>query len=299
MMQPFLRNPRSSRRLAVNAAIVFGVYLALLVMTHPGRVSIVLGLDQERFSNAIFDLSIFSAIGLLLLIAYRLTSRQFSRAKALRRLHSAQAGTVMVEFAFVFPIILLVMGMIVQLALFANASLVVRYAAFSSARVAIISFTRSFTGIEASLDLEPEKIDQAAHLILATISPVTSGNNRQAGVISTIQARQNGQWGSRSYPQRMRYARLATTVETNDTYPPANVGFASVGNVFAPKQVAVTVRYKYFITIPGLYNLPGISTPAPAGVSGRVITIEQTVTLQSTGARESSPVSLLGGDLRL
>jgi len=149
MMQPFLRNPRSSRRLAVNAAIVFGVYLALLVMTHPGRVSIVLGLDQERFSNAIFDLSIFSAIGLLLLIAYRLTSRQFSRAKALRRLHSAQAGTVMVEFAFVFPIILLVMGMIVQLALFANASLVVRYAAFSSARVAIISFTRSFTGIEA------------------------------------------------------------------------------------------------------------------------------------------------------
>jgi len=284
-----------SNWIAINAGLVVYVFIALAVSTRPGDSAEFLGLERPRFSNTIFDIAVFSAMIALLVLASRLILRFGRQARAVRRLHGAQLGTVMVEFTLVFPIILLVMGMVIQLALFANASLIVRYAAFSSARVASVSYTRTLIAIEESIDLEPEKIDQAAHLVLASISPATGGNDAQAALITRFQSRQNGVWGSRSYAQRMNYARAATTVTIDDRYPPANFVFASVGNVFAPKEVEVTIRYQYLITIPGLYNLPGLSTPAPGGVSGRVINIEQTVTLQTTGARESSPVSLLGG----
>ncbi|MEQ9617143.1 MAG: pilus assembly protein [Phycisphaerales bacterium] len=296
-MTSILGNPKASKSIATYAALVALTYAALFAVFNPARAALALGLDTERYATLTFELGVFAAIGLLLAIAYRLLARQCRRAVALRRLHGAQAGSVMVEFTLVFPIVLLVMGMVVQLALFANASLVVRYAAFASARTACVTFSRSLVGIEEDLDLEPERIEETAHLILASISPRAGGNDTQARALNNIQRRQNGLWGTSTLPQRVRYARLATNLTTEDGYPPANFGFASIGNVFAPKEVTVTIRYQYLITIPGLYTLPGLSTPAPAGVSGRIITITQSVTLQTTGARESSPVSLLDGSI--
>ena len=49
----------------------------------------------------------------------------------------------------------------------------------------------------------------------------------------------------------------------------------------------IEVQYKFFITIPGISLLPGITERAPAGLPGYTFTISQTVELQSTGARQA------------
>ena len=67
------------------------------------------------------------------------------------------SGTLITEFALVMPAVFLVMSMIVQIALIANATLVVRYAAFAAARSAIVnleSYPWSFRPIVAGVRMD-------------------------------------------------------------------------------------------------------------------------------------------------
>jgi len=305
-----MRTHRTIRRLSVDGCLTAAAAAAVAVAGHPSAVAMGLGLPICPWANRAFDVGLFGAMILLCVLAFRVLRRLGGAGRRWRAVQAAEvagprravAGTIMVEFALALPIVMLIMGMVIQLALLANASLVVRYAAFSAARVAIISFERPQAwSIEESLSNQPEKIDRAAQLVLATISPRAGGTDASAWAMRRILARQHGPWGDRHYHERMSYAKAATTVVKDDAYPEAQISFVQLGipNIFAPKQVDVTVKYDFLITIPGIYLLPGVTKPAPGGVSGRVFTIEQTVRLQSTGARQSSPAALLGGSLKL
>lgn len=300
---------RAIRRISVDGCLIGAATAAMAAAAHPSAVATALGLGSYPWANRLFTVGVFTAMAMLCVLGYRILTwlagavrRWRSAAAAHGSPCTASAGTIMVEFALALPIIGLVTGMVIQLALLANASLVVRYAAFAAARTAIISFERpQVWSLEESLSDEPEKIDLAAHLVLATISPRAGGSDQAAWAMRRILERQHGPWGDRHYHERMSYARAATTVTKEDSYPEGQISFINLGipNIFAPKQVDVTVKYDFLITIPGLYTLPFISKPAPGGVSGHVFTIEQTVRLQSTGARQSSPASMLGGSPEL
>ena len=300
---------RAQRRISVDGCLVGAAVGSMTVAAHPSAVATALGLGGYPWPNRLFTAGIFTAIALLCALAYRVLRWLAGAGRRWRSLAAkpgapcvATTGTIMVEFALALPVVGLVMGMVIQLALLANASLVVRYAAFTAARTAIISFERpQGWSLEESLSDEPEKIDLTAHLVLATISPRAGGTDQAAWAMRRILERQQGPWGDRHYDERISYARAATTVTKEDAYPEGQIGFLDLGipNIFAPKQVDVTVKYDFLITIPSLYTLPFISKPAPGGVSGHVFTIEQTVRLQSTGARQSSPASMLGGSPEL
>ncbi len=333
------------RSFSINVFLVATGFTGLVAASHPGATARLLELDVYPWANDIFSAGLAIAMASFMLLGIRLLLVLGRRLKSLGAgPPRAEAGVIIVEFTLVLPIVLLVMGMCIQMALLANASLVVRHASFVSARAAIVGFERSsILGLEESIpSSNRQKAEKAAQLIVASISPQTSDSDAAATAIRKIFSQQAGRWGSRGYVNRMGYAKAATSVSFNESYPPADfifnqvpsqytfTGFGSgtfnnlvsgfagdmgipldftlpsmpfndilsnlnIPNILGPKQVEVTVEYKFLITIPGITLLPGITTPAPGGVSGRVFPIEHTVRLQSTGARISHPVSLLGG----
>lgn len=319
------------------------VVLALKAAATPSETAVRLGMDPANTPTVL--LGCFAlASGFLLALAGLLIHRLWRAGRRMMQAESRQvSGTVMVEFTLVMPIVLLIMGMVVQLALLANASLVVHQAAFKAARSAIVQFEREqfFTLEETINNSNRRNVEQAAYLVLCSISPKTSGTDAGAFGMRRIFQQQGGVWGDRNFHRRYNYAQAATTVTIEESYPPVSLlhnqtpsfgGFGptssggfeggmgnlaemlfnmlfslpftsllqdpGIDNFFGPKQVDVTVTYDFLITIPGISLLPGVTKSAPAGVSGRVFTIEQTVRLQSTGARVAHPIIFLGGDPR-
>ena len=74
----------------------------------------------------------------------RLVLRLRTRTIGVWRARHHEGGSIIVEFAIAFPLLLWLLSMIFQMALFANASLVVKYAAFAAARAAAVSTERQF-----------------------------------------------------------------------------------------------------------------------------------------------------------
>ena len=292
---------------------------ALAVAGEPRAAVALLDLPAERFDNALvlgglaWAFAGFSVVAAGLLMRLATLGRRWRSAATLGE---ASGGTIVVEFALTLPIVLFVVGMVVQIALLANACLVVRYAAFAAARAAIVRFeypdAYSYTD---ELSIEPAKIALAAELVLAGISPRASGNgeNDAARAIYEIHRAQRGPWGSRSYLQRMHYAQAACRVTTTDrtpVLPPDPQDFIppffqslgvdfdipwdiSIPTTVAPREVSVTVEYDCLLVVPGLSMVPGLTRDAPGGVPGRAFPIRQTVRLQSVGARQSSPAALI------
>ncbi len=317
--------------------------IALRCASDPKPLTHRLGLAPDSLGDVLLGCLAVSA-GLLCTIAGVLIHRLWkSGRRVLSEPLGMTSGTVIVEFTLVMPIVLLVMGMVVQLALLANASLVVHHAAFKAARSGVVQFEREqFFTINESISTTNERnVEHAALLVLTSLSPKTSGTDPGAAAMRKIFERQAGMWGDRFFAQRYRYAREATVITIEESFPPVSLlhnqtpsfggfgpgtgsdfggGMASIAemvydllfslpfttllqnpgidNFLGPKQLDVTVTYDFLITIPGISLLPGITKPAPAGVSGRVFTIQQTVRLQSTGARVAHPIIMLGGDPR-
>jgi Flp pilus assembly protein TadG len=76
------------------------------------------------------------ALGVVLALLVR--ARPRVRPAGVRGFHGDQGGTAAVEMAMVFPLALMIFLLIIQAALVFNANLVVHYAAFAAARVAVV-----------------------------------------------------------------------------------------------------------------------------------------------------------------
>ena len=331
----------TTRRLAVDGLLVWAVVTGVLVAAHPSATAAVLGLGLWPWTNRLFDAGLLVAFVTLCLLALRLLSRLAETGRRWRDAGEGQrspatatAGTVAVEFILVLPVVLLIMGMIIQMALLANASLVVRYAAFAAARTAIVRFEwPNLLSPKAWLDLNfyketipsqgQQEVRETAYLILATISPNTGGGGSElARAIQTINNQQGRPWGSRVLEGRWGYASdpQITTVTIDDSWAPLIPDIKDLlhpvwqsldkkyidpwrphfpdivpewvkelnKNPFVPRQVEVTVQYKFRVTIPGL----AFATEKGPGGKGQVFTIEQRVRLQSVGSRQASPLAI-------
>ncbi len=162
------------------------------VMAHPHRLIALVG-DPRLTHTLAFEIgtgiAFFACAFLALRWVVRLVraGRRLSWDPALR----ATQGTVMAEFALVLPVVLLLIGTVVQISLIAQAAVVVRYATFVAARSAIVSFEADVRpdltaggaqGLLAALQLPPfpewvddERPERAAFMVLATLSPRASG----------------------------------------------------------------------------------------------------------------------------
>lgn len=321
------------RKITGHAALVAGAYAGLLVAAHPQAAADFAGLAYP-WDNHLVEVGFGVTFVSLLAMLGRVLAWTARAGRRWLPLHDAARGTratVMVEFVLVLPILLTLIAMVVQIALLANAALIVRYAAFSAARSAIVRLAYPNWPPRQILDDQPEKVELAAQLILAGISPAAAaGGDEAALVILAIHRAQDGPWGSRTFDERMTYAKQATRVQTivspaplvpqfpDDILPPwarkvsSYTGLDDAGeeitrilhelagvippqarDLVALPQVRVAVDYDFLITLPGIWSfLPGVSD-APAGVRGKAFTLTQTVRLQSIGARESSPLALL------
>jgi len=76
------------------------------------------------------------ALGLVLALLIRVRSR--TKPAGVRGFHGDQGGTAAIEMAFVFPLGLMIFLLVIQAALVFNANMVVHYAAFAAARVAVV-----------------------------------------------------------------------------------------------------------------------------------------------------------------
>ncbi|MDX2116005.1 MAG: TadE family protein [Planctomycetota bacterium] len=247
----------------------------------------------------VFLLGAALTIAALSISGSRLLLEGLGAARAARELGGCARGTVMVEFTLVFPLVLLIMVCIVQVAMLAAASLVVRYAAFVGARTGCVTLDRDgVIGIEEDFENEPQRIVDAVRLVLSPISPQSPRNlgyDPSASVMNDIVSRAGRPHGSRSAGLRKAYTLEGASVSYSSSYPPADLFFFDLPNLFAPKEVEVRVSYDYYIIFPGINLVPWATVPARSGLPGRAFPIRQTVRLQSTGGRISSPAALAGG----
>ncbi|MHC4786162.1 MAG: TadE family protein [Planctomycetota bacterium] len=212
---------RIIRALRVEAVLAATAYVGLLVFAHPGAAAALINLPEHPWGNRLFYAGIAVAMAALGCLALRLWARLLAggRRRPARGEDRAVAGTVMVEFALVFPLVLLVMCMIIQLALIANASLVVRYAAFVSARSAIVNLQSNlWTAPPAPEPVEPANPQLAAHLVLASISPRTAQTSPAGAPMESLLQAQGGVWAGRSFADRLEYTEQATVVTARSSY---------------------------------------------------------------------------------
>jgi len=116
-----------------------------------------------------------------------------------RAFHGDQGGTAAVEMAFVFPLALMIFMIITQAALLFNANVLVHYATFAAARVAVVTVPMTIGGEDdkrvwpctADTQGPSEKIEmmrQAAVLALLPISSELSAAAGQANLSTVGQA---------------------------------------------------------------------------------------------------------------
>jgi hypothetical protein len=294
------------RRIAPNAIafVVLGV-LAAILASRSVEVARTLGLEPDPWGHRLLVSALFVAMGSFLAALHVLLRELWKAGReflALRRAREdgatfAESGVVMVEFTLLAPTVWWIMAMVVQMALIAQASIVVRYSAFAAARTAIVRLERdSFPYLSEELSLEASKVERTAELVLCSLSPRTPGtSDDSAHAMRSIFESQDGVWGDRNFHERDEYSRAATSVDVEVENPPFEIfGYSlplPIGDIFSPSLVEVEVRYLYMTKIPGMTLIPGVTVLAPNG--GKAFPITQIVRMQGTGARQTNPLTSL------
>lgn len=241
---------RAAWGLRLDVALFAAGLAALRAMARPEAFADLVA--QAAFDREIaFQLALAVALGLFAVLSLRFAVRLFRAAQrvsfdpALR----AEQGTVMAEFALVLPIVLLMLGTVFQIALIANAALVLRYAAFAAARSAIVSFEADMPGAGSvtnpsslldSLQVPPlpEFVDRtrpehAASLVLASISPpMPSDPSPVANALHALVQANGSAWEGSDLARRVSYARQAMSLRTiRDKHTAGTSGLGSIGGL--------------------------------------------------------------------
>ena len=188
-----------------------------------------------------------------------------------------EAGTATIEFALVFPVLLVMVLTLIQTTLMFTGNLFIHYAAFSAARRAIVEIPRDLPGegpnrIALSNSRKREGIRRAAVLAMMPVSgPGTASRSSVGGVIDQLY-RQAGQdpprWADTLVDRRLGYADQYTDVQVakidpratdvKDIYQtklpasttPDGVGVYDAGE-FGPRDaVGVVVTHEFFLSVP-------------------------------------------------
>ena len=216
------------RRRWCDLFLLAGGLQALFWMAHPDELTALSG-SRALGHDAAFEVATALALGAFAVLSLRTlavlygTMRKLSWGPAPR----AERGTVMAEFALVLPVVLLMLGTVFQVALVANAALVVRYAAFTAARSAIVSFEADISDFSGMLQFRPlpEWVDTdrpttAASLVLASISPKLSGSDSSEASRALAEALivNDDGWEGADFSDRAAYAKQAMDLFIKSDY---------------------------------------------------------------------------------
>lgn len=186
--------------------------------------------------------------------------------RVLAAMHDDQ-GAAAVSFILAFPIFLVLVGIVVQFALIANARIVVQHAAYAAARSASTSLP----------DGHPEKVRRAAQMALAPISPVAGNVDAEGRDIS--QALQDCQVQvSNAYAARYAYAMEAASVEWTD----ADADYETDPG----REIDITVRYRFQLTVPVAGALLSPTQGHVAGTEGRFYEVTATARARTSPGRK-------------
>jgi Flp pilus assembly protein TadG len=178
-------------------------------------------------------------------------------------------GSAAIPFLIALPIFLMIVGILVQYALIVNAKSMLDEATILAARSAATCLP----------DQESDRIAKAARMALVTISPQAKVAEDPEGSQIAGALGQMGATISDTYASRYTYAKEATTV----TWNPSGVDFLKSPG----QEVEVTVKYRYFLTVPGAMRFVSDSTDPVAGVPGRFVTLISRCKVQTAHGRQT------------
>ena len=288
--------------------VVFAVSLAALANSYAlakGPLAF-LGLSANMFFDlAFFAVMIFGCVEIL-----RLAIRLFRRVARVVRAPRGETGTIAVEFVLIFLPFFLLTGAVVQTSILAHASLVVRYAAFSAARTAIVHTERNAFGLgteQISTTDFPngpgdgeEKARSAAAMVLAPLSPMANTQGSSAAQrIEDLRVRMGRPYADLGFSERYRFALDNTTVSFNLVDPeftnpiPGFNNDLGIPNPIGPRQIEVTVEYPMNLLVPMANWMLSPAFETRSGYRSNYFMIRADCSLQSTGPREMGALPLL------
>jgi hypothetical protein len=199
-------------------------------------------------------------------------------AKLRALLRGRDSGTVTLTFALSLPILLLLIGILVQFALLANAQLALDRAVHAGARSAMTSLPVDPAIGDAG---GPANVERSVRMILESLSPASpeTPTTEAQTVAQALQAL--GAALPDRYVERYSYAHRATVI----SIVPIDGTQANFARERAPR-VRLTVQYDFRVTVPILGVFLG-RVDTVAGVQGRFRTLTSTVDVQLSPGREA------------
>ena len=186
-------------------------------------------------------------------------------------------GTVAITFLLSLPILMTVIGVLVQYTLLANAKLTVDRAVQAAARSAMTALPT-----DPVIDTRggPALVQRAALMTLEALSPVSPEVSADGMTVADALA-QVGANPPASYAARYSYAQQATQLAI---LPIDGTGMNYAAS--AAPRVRITVQYDFQLTVPLLKDVIG-RTATVAGITGRFLTLTSSLDVQLSHGREA------------
>jgi len=185
---------------------------------------------------------------------------------------------VAITFLLALPILMTVVGVLVQYTLLANAKLTVDRAVQAAARSAMTALpTDPVIGDRGG----PAFVQRSALMTLEALSPAAAEVSDDGVTVADALA-QVGANPPASYAARYAYAQQATQV----TILPIDGSGANYAQDAAPR-VHITVQYDFRLTVPLLKDVIGRSDTV-AGITGRFMTLTSGLDVQLSHGREAA-----------
>lgn len=178
----------------------------------------------------------------------------------------AYRGAAAVSFILAFPIFLVIVAILVQYALIANARVMVDHAAQMAARAAVTSLPEE----------HPENVESAAYMVLSALSPVATSTSPEATTMYDS-LKGSGVDVPEKFAGRYSYAMDATSVSWS---PEADFPYLK------GQEIEVTVRYRFRLTVPAAMMFVGQSGTV-GGISGRFIEFTSKCRTQTAHGRKA------------
>ena len=242
-------------------------------------------------------LGVAGACSALLAVLGLLLWRVGRPGRATRRAR-VEAGEVMVEFALVFPVMLMLVLIMIQVQQLMAGHICVNYAAYCGARSAIVTIPRSFGGTEPwnilgdeTSSLKRRRIKLAAIWALLPLScgrlEIGSGDPGELSQglqrFFSLADREPPGWVGPVLGRRFKYADDYTNVRIE---PPAD-GLKYKSD----EDITVRVRHVFYLSVPYAASLfrkltgdDGVTLPFGAGEYGTVM--RSSCTLTNEGVRD-------------
>lgn len=292
-----MKLPRWSERLAVDIALGAAGWVMMVGFTHSAGVAEFVDLPRREWQATIFWVCMAMAALFMLLLASRLSRRVVVRARSLRGLRRAEVGVLTTEFLLLLPTLALIMCLVIHMALVSQAVLVVRYAAYSAARIAAVNYNRTEVadGEEELVNLLD--MEEGAAVALATVSPVSQiipTRNAVANALIRILQNQGEPWSNRDINERTMYGYIGSVITIEEAPPPAEATMPEGSPAIdAPMEFDLTLAFNFAVVIPGISSIPGLTVEGPPLFRHiRAVPLSHTVRMQTWGPRQTSPESL-------